>query len=188
MTQTDQSQSHRSPFKAFQFCPACGTKTLKSNGCKYLRCSACGFSYYINPAVAVVALLKNEQGQYLFARRKYDPGKGKLDFPGGFVDLDETLEEGLKREIREELNLHISHMTYFASYPTRYPFDGIVYQPIDAIFECRVKDWKNLQVGDDVETVFFLYPHQVLPEELAFQSGALILQQLVLQEKNMENL
>jgi len=45
--------------------------------------------------------------QVLLAKRAREPGKGTWTLPGGMVELGESLEEALKREIMEELSLSI---------------------------------------------------------------------------------
>ncbi len=50
-------------------------------------------------------LLRN--GKILLARRKTDPGKGYWAVPGGLVELGETLEEAVKREMLEETGLEV---------------------------------------------------------------------------------
>lgn len=56
----------------------------------------------------VVAVIERE-GLYLVAqRRPGDSFEGLWEFPGGKLDPGETLEEGLAREIREELGIRIA--------------------------------------------------------------------------------
>ena len=53
-------------------------------------------------------LLKNEENQYLVARRSVDQSMaGYWEFPGGKVEPNETVAECLIREIREELTLEV---------------------------------------------------------------------------------
>jgi 8-oxo-dGTP diphosphatase len=56
----------------------------------------------------VVTALIEKEGKILIARRKKEDSlKGKWEFPGGKVEEDETPEEALKREIREELGIEV---------------------------------------------------------------------------------
>lgn len=61
---------------------------------------------YINPAVtvdAIVFTIKQEQLQVALIKRGIEPFKGAWALPGGFVRLDESLEEAVKRELQEEV-------------------------------------------------------------------------------------
>ena len=63
---------------------------------------------YPRPALTVdMAILKKagEDYELLLIRRKHDPFSGKWALPGGFVDMDETVEEAADRELYEETNL-----------------------------------------------------------------------------------
>ena len=93
--------------KDFNYCPKCGKKTLQGNP-RRIECSACGFVFYFNAASAVAAIIQKDN-TILLTTRAREPEKGKLDLPGGFVDHNETAQEALQREIREELNIEITH-------------------------------------------------------------------------------
>lgn len=55
----------------------------------------------------VGAAIIDEKGNVLCAQRGYGSLKGKWEFPGGKIENDESDEEALKREIKEELNIDI---------------------------------------------------------------------------------
>ena len=60
-----------------------------------------------HPLVAVGAVIFNNEGKVLLVKRKNPPNKGSWAIPGGKVKYGETLEEAVKREIKEETNLDV---------------------------------------------------------------------------------
>ncbi len=90
------------PLAQFLYCPECGSPHFEVNNEKSKKCTDCGFVYYFNPSSATVALILNEKKELLVCRRAKEPAKGTLDLPGGFIDMNETGEEGVSREVWEE--------------------------------------------------------------------------------------
>lgn len=138
------------------YCPICGSKHFEINGPKSRLCSNCGFEYFVNPSAAVAAFIVNDKGEILVEKRKLDPAKGTLDLPGGFTDTDETLEQALKREVREETHLEVTEMTYFCSQPNKYRFSGLDIPTLDAFYECRVEDFSTLKPDDDARDCLWI--------------------------------
>ena len=62
--------------------------------------------YPDRPYVGVGAVIV-QGGQVLIVKRKYDPLAGQWSLPGGGVELGETLEDSVVREMREETGLDI---------------------------------------------------------------------------------
>lgn len=58
----------------------------------------------------VVFGLRDYTLEVLLIRRRDDPYKGRWAFPGGFVNMDETLEQAARRELREETAAEPSHL------------------------------------------------------------------------------
>ena len=62
--------------------------------------------YPKRPIVGVGAVILDE-GKILLEKRKNAPGKGKWSIPGGLVDLGESIEQAVIREVKEETGLEV---------------------------------------------------------------------------------
>ncbi len=108
----------------YRFCPLCGgpleKRLLKAGEPERLVCRACGFVFYMDPKVAVIALVPL-QGGVVMVRRGIEPGYGRWVIPGGFVDLGEPVEEAVVRETLEEthLNIRVNRLLNVYSYRGR---------------------------------------------------------------------
>lgn len=69
-----------------------------------------------NPPVVVNTIIRNSVGAVLLCVRGHEDGLGMLELPGGFLEDGETLEEGARREVREELRMALDHVAYLNSY------------------------------------------------------------------------
>lgn len=118
----------------------------------------------------MAAFLADETGRILLIRRAKDPGKGKLGPPGGFVDVNETAEIAVRREVKEEVNLDILGLRYLASFPNEYLSHGRIWPVLDLFFTARVRAWSELAALDEVESYVLRDPAGVSPAELAFPS------------------
>lgn len=153
----------------FQFCPRCGHKELVQRNLKSWHCRKCSFTYFQNCASAVAAVLRYRE-EILLTVRKNDPGKGRLDLPGGFVDAGESLEEALTREIYEELGFDTHSWHYLFSYPNRYEYKGIVYNTTDAFFKADLDDKPNITACDDVADIIWMPVHHIDLNSIALSS------------------
>lgn len=149
------------PENILKYCPKCGNHPFTFEGVKSFKCSACGFHLFINAAAAVAAIITNPKGEILLTVRAFEPNKGSLDLPGGFIDAMETAENAVIREIKEELNLDVTQTTYLASFPNEYVFAGYSVYTCDLGFVCQVADLSPLSVADDVADYIFVHPSQI---------------------------
>ena len=154
----------------FNFCPFCGSRNFLWDGKKAHICSDCSRKLYINEAGATIALIRNDKNELLFTTRKFNPAVGMLDLPGGFIDLGETAEACVKREIKEELNLEVTDIAFFGTFPNQYEYGGLTYFTIDIVFECRVKSFATLRADDDVASIHFINPNKVNINDIGLQS------------------
>jgi len=159
------------PVELFRFCPRCGVPRPEENaGLSPLRCPACDLVYYFNPAVAVAALVSDAAGRVLFIRREKEPSAGKLGVPGGFIDFGESAEDGLRREVREEVGLEIDRLNFLVSFPNDYPFRGVTYPVVDLYFTAVAVNPAAARPLDAVLGVEWRLPGEVPEAEIAFAS------------------
>ncbi len=158
------------PLDKFQYCPVCGSKHFEINNFKSKKCKDCGFTYYANPSSATVALILNENNELLVVRRKNDPAKGTLDLPGGFVDMDETGEEGMIREVKEETDLDVISVDYLFSIPNLYRYSDMIIHTLDMFFKCKVKDLSKVTALDDAAEYQWIPLDKVNVEEFGLLS------------------
>ncbi|MDR1527950.1 MAG: NUDIX domain-containing protein [Dysgonamonadaceae bacterium] len=158
------------PLELFRYCPKCGSPRFGENNFKSKKCADCGFIYYFNASAAVAAFITDKDGQLLVAKRAHEPAKGMLDLPGGFVDLQETGEEALKREIMEETGLLIDRLQYLFSLPNIYTYSGFDVHVLDLFYRCEIEDLSGLRAADDVAELFFIPVKEICPELFGLRS------------------
>lgn len=158
------------PLSLFSYCPKCGSPRFEVHNAKSKQCADCGFVYYFNPSSATVALIMNERGELLVCRRAKEPARGTLDLPGGFIDMNETGEEGVAREVREETGLEVTHAEYLFSLPNLYLYSGFLVHTLDMFYRCTVTDTAHYRAMDDAADLFFLPLDAVRPEEFGLGS------------------
>lgn len=140
----------------FNFCPKCGSKHFEQNNANSQKCSDCGFVYFFNAAAAVVGIIKTDNDEILVAVRAKEPAKGSYDLPGGFVNLLETSENAIKREISEETNLEVENVEYLFSIPNTYVYSTFEYKTLDMVYECTISKFDSLRADDDVAELKFI--------------------------------
>ena len=112
---------HLSDESRLKFCPLCGAPLVERyiDEERHTRkvCSACGYIFYLNPKVAA-GVVPREGDEIWLLRRNITPGAGLWTFPGGYVDLGESVPEAAVREAFEEtcLNVRIDGLLNVYSY------------------------------------------------------------------------
>ena len=154
----------------FKHCPKCGNEKIKFINNRYFKCDNCEFVYFHNVATATAAIIVHNNEILLTVRAK-NPEKGKLDLPGGFVNPDETLEQGLSREINEELGLKLTNWLYFCGLPNTYTFKGITYYTQDCVFINRLVSKPAITIEQSEITDYLWLNMDLLdPSRMAFNS------------------
>ncbi len=98
------------PPPAPSFCPYCGSllveKLLPSEDRPRLVCESCGHIAYVNPKL-IVSVIPERRERLLLMRRAIEPRYGAWTFPGGFLEMDESVEECAIREAQEETGVTV---------------------------------------------------------------------------------
>lgn len=155
----------------YKFCPKCGNEAERKLP-NLLVCKNCGYNFYLNPASTNAVILENPKGEILLVKRKFEPMKGALDLPGGFVEPGESLEASAIREIKEELGVDLAEIKYFGSYPDEYLFQGVNIKTLGFVLTAKIglENSAALTPSDDVSEAQF-YKKEALPiQEVAFSS------------------
>ena len=115
---------------------------------------------YKNPPIGVVALIE-KSGKLLFTKRNIEPQKGGIDLLGGFVEIGESLEEAMKREIKEEIGCAATSIQYFYSTPTQYGKRAT----LSVYFTCKIKGKPRLSA--ELQEIMWL---KRAPSKFAFEA------------------
>lgn len=104
---------------------------------------------YPHPAVTADCVIFGFDGinlKVLLIERGIEPYKGKWAFPGGFVNMNESCEEGALRELKEETGLSTAYIEQFHTFsdPQRDPRERIITVAYFALV--RIQEVKG---GDD---------------------------------------
>ena len=113
---------------SMNYCTKCGRplSLLTPEGDDRLRhvCESCGTVHYTNPKM-VVGAIPVHGDRILFCRQAIEPRYGFWTLPAGFMENKETLEEGARRETREEAGAELKNLAPFALFSL--PFVSQVY-------------------------------------------------------------
>jgi len=90
-----------------RFCPRCA-QPADVEYPRSISCPHCGYGAYYNPKPVAGAIPTTPKNEIILLRRAFDPGMGRWTFPGGFVDLGESVPDAAHREVREELDIEIA--------------------------------------------------------------------------------
>lgn len=103
----------------------------------------------------VAAVIFDEQGRIFATQRGYGEWKDWWEFPGGKIEQGETLQEALRREIREELDAEIEVGDLLRTIEYDYPTFHLTMH----CFKCKLADGHVTLL--EHEAAKWLYPHEL---------------------------
>lgn len=153
---------------AFQHCSRCGDLLdfgpVEGEERDRLVCPSCHFISYVNPRLVVTTLPITAEGKVILLRRGIEPGYGAWAQPGGFLEIDETTEEGAVRETLEETGLTVE--------PTR--IVGLYSRPPAAIvvacYEARITGGA-IRTGPEAIEIEAFAAEQIPWQGIAFRTS-----------------
>ena len=157
-----------------EFCPTCGApvsaKMLEDDHRPRLVCPN-GHVTYRNPRL-VVGTLPVRAGRVFLARRSIEPGAGLWTYPGGFLEVGESAQEGARRETEEETQLRVEVGRLIGAYSR--PHVAVV----TLIYEATVVGGQALP-GVETTEVRDFGPDEIPWDQLAFTTGESVLRDWV---------
>lgn len=150
-----------------RFCLTCGTPltTVSEEGRRRRRCRGCGWTFYANPVPAAVAVIV-VRGRVLLARRARPPYAGSWDLPGGFLEAGELPQDGLRRELREEIGVGVRRLSLVGFATDRYGSRGVAV--LTAVYRVTTTT-ERVRAWDDVSETRWFRLGKVPFREIAFR-------------------
>ena len=105
--------------RTHRYCGRCATPTRDKPGERAKECPACGHIAYPRVSPAMMVLVTRGRELLLARAPRFPPGM--YSALAGFVEPGETIEDCIRREVREEVGIEVGNITYFASQSWAFP-------------------------------------------------------------------
>jgi NAD+ diphosphatase len=101
------------------FCARCGAATVMSDAGYRRHCNACGADHF--PRTDPVVIMAVTHGKKALMGRQTSWPPGMFSVLAGFMEPGETIEQAVRREVKEEVGVTVGRVDYFASQPWPFP-------------------------------------------------------------------
>ncbi|PIQ24103.1 NUDIX hydrolase [bacterium (Candidatus Blackallbacteria) CG17_big_fil_post_rev_8_21_14_2_50_48_46] len=150
-----------------QYCSHCAAPVQRripqGDNRERIVCTACTTVHYQNPQIVVGCVAFAEEG-YLLCQRAIEPRSGFWTIPGGYLELNESTEEGALREAHEEAGAKLNILSLLAVYSLTH------ISQVQILYLAKMQTL-NLCAGEESLQVK-IFPWQKIPwDSLAFPSN-----------------
>lgn len=140
--------------RTHRYCGQCGAETRHMSRERARICPACSLTNHprISPAV-IVAVVR--AGRILLGRSGRFPNQKLFSVLAGYVELGETLEACVHREVMEEVGVYIGNLNYFGSQP--WPYSG-------SLMVAFTAEWRSGEItvdGEEIMEAGWYGPHDL---------------------------
>lgn len=151
----------------WRFCPRCARPLTVLE--RRVECGSCGLVHYANPIPAVAALVRDDEGRLLLARRAQEPYAGRWDTPGGFLEEGEHPVEALIRELEEETGLTVAVGDFVGVFPDAYGEGPDAVEIVNLVWEATIVSGEPAPADDVSELGWFALDALPPDDELSFR-------------------
>lgn len=116
-----QSRSQIDWHRRHQFCSVCGVRSEPERGGHVRRCPACRAEHFPRTDPVAIMLITNGEDCLLGQSAGRLARTGMYSALAGFIDQGESIEEAVRREVREEAGVEVGEVGYHSSQPWPFP-------------------------------------------------------------------
>lgn len=128
------------------FCPGCGARTRAKDGGWSRVCPACDSEHF--PRTDPVAIMLVTDGERCLLGRQAGWPMPMMSALAGYVEAGETIEEAVRREVREEAGVQVGAVRYVASQPWPFPASLMIGCEAEALSDRIEIDPNELEAAD----------------------------------------
>lgn len=111
-------------YSTHRYCGRCGNQTIRLFANKFVKCEFCDCEIYPHIAPCVIVRIHKEDSILMARGVNFPPNVWGLI--AGFVEIGETLEEAIRREVLEEVGVEIDNIKYWGSQPWPMPSNSLM--------------------------------------------------------------
>lgn len=111
-------------YKKNIFCGSCSHKTVRNLHNKFVFCDKCNHEIY--PHIAPCVIVRIHKGNEILMARGVGFAPGAWGLIAGFVEIGESLEQAIHREVKEEIGIEIENIKFWGSQPWSFPSNSLM--------------------------------------------------------------